>query len=406
MRDSRPRAGGHLPIVFALGVLGLWPALVEGRQLPAGGQTAALPSASEMERDLLAAINRERASGNLPPLRLSAGLARLAREHSTEMAEHGILSHLSAAGKPFTDRLVEASIRFAANGENVARSETFVADFIHRSFMESPGHRENVLNPEFDEAGIGIVRGAGNDYFVTEDFIRGLVPKPAAEVKGWLLDGMNEARAARGLAPLALVDELGRTADRFAEDKMAGRTVPEVPAFFGEAFVRFAISPDLDKIASSLGRFDMSRYDRAGIGVAFGRSAKYPGGAYSACALLVARDSPPGTGELARILKVLKAVNAFRAKTKLAALELDDDLARQAGETLAARRNPRSPASRAHASGEVFFSMFQKLGAIDSPLRKRLEDPGLRRIGISTLPIESSSHNAVLGYAVAVVLAR
>jgi uncharacterized protein YkwD len=407
MRDPQ-----RLPVRLILAGLvleALWlnPTPAQGRKpSAANGQAVALPSTSEMERDLLAAINRERATRNLPPLRLSDDIARVARFHSTEMAEGGILSHLSAAGKTFTERLVEASIAFAANGENVARSETFVADLIHRSFMESPGHRENILNPEFDEVGIGIVRGAGKAYFVTEDFIRGLAPRSGSEVRIGILAGLNGTRKARGLAPLVTLDELDRMAGIYAQDKAAGRKVPGVPAFYGETFVRFAVSPDLDMIAASIGGFDMSRCDRAGIGVAFGRSPEYPGGAYSVCALLVARDSPPGFGELARVLKVLAAANAIRANKRLTPLVLDDDLVEQAGEVLAARRSRRDGRPLVQAEGNVFFFMFQKLDVIAAPLRKRLEDIGLRRIGISTLPIESSNRDTPLGYAVAVILAR
>jgi uncharacterized protein YkwD len=359
-----------------------------------------------MERDLLAAINRERASRNLPPLRLSDDIARLARAHSAEMAGRGTLSHLSAEGKSFSQRLAEAGIAFAANGENVARSETYVADFIHRSFMESPGHRENVLDAEFDEVGIGIARGARNDYFITEDFIRGLAQKPAAEVRDWLLAGLKKTRQTQGLAPLVLVDELCRKAGLLARDHAAGLKVPEVPAPFGETFVRFAISPDLDRIQASLGGFDTARYDRAGIGVAFGGSPEHPGGAYSVCALLLARDSPPGSGELARVLRVLAVVNEVRAKKRLPPLELDWDLAAQAGEVIAARRDARPGGSSARAGGDVFFLTFQRLDAISGSLRKRIEDPDLRRIGISTLRMQSSLDNKPLGYAVAVILAR
>jgi uncharacterized protein YkwD len=406
MRDPRKHLGRLVLAGLVLAALWLRPVPVQGRELTAGGQTADFPSTSEMERDLLAAINRERASRSLPPLRPSAELVRLARTHSAEMAERGILSHLSTAGKTYTDRLVEASVAFAANGENVARSETFVADLIHRSFMDCPSHQENILNPEFDELGIGIVRGAGNDYFVTEDFLEGLVPKPESEVRIWLLAGMNETRAAQGLAPLVLVDELVRAADLFARNKASRQTVANVPTFFGETSVRFAISPDLDMVVASLGGFDMSRYDRAGIGVTFGRSPEYPGGAYSVCALFVARDSPPGSGELARLLRVLAAANAIRTKKELAPLVLDDDLVRRADEVIALQKKGKTGASLGQALEDVFFSLFRKLDSFDRRLRKRLEDPGLRRIGISTLPIESSSHDAPLGYAVAVILAR
>ena len=407
MRNARRR---YRRLLQAVLVLAVWfpprPASVQSQEIPAGQQAAVPPSTEEMERDLLAAVNRERASRNLATLRPSADLARMARKHSAEMAELGVLSHLSAAGKAFTDRLVDASVAFAASGENVARSETFLADFIHRAFLEHPGHRENVLNPEFDEVGIGIARGAGYVYFVTEDFIKRLVPMPAAEVRTGLLARLNETRLNQGLPPFVLIDELGRTADLFAGNRAAGEKVPDVPAFFGETHVRLAIGPDLDRVAAALGGVDLSRYDRAGIGVVFGRSPDYPGGAYFVCALFVAQDVPTGTGELARVLGILKVANAARAESKLAPLELDNDLVRQAEELLAARRTERDGSALARASGDMFFFTFRKLDAIDSRLGKRFQDPGYRRIGISTLPMVSSRKDVPMGYGVAIVLAR
>jgi uncharacterized protein YkwD len=378
---------------------------VPGRGPDPGLQITGIPSTEEMERDLLAAINKERGASNLPILRQSRPLTDLARNHSAEMARRNILSHESAAGKSFTDRLTDAGVPFAANGENVARSGTFVADLIHQSFMESPGHRENVLSRDFDEAGIGIVRGPGNTYFVTEDFIRGLVQKPLAEVRALVLGALNEMRAQKNLAPVVMIDVVNRIAEAFVKARAAGRELPSVPSFFGKTAVRLAIGPELAQVMGVIKENDLAGRGRAGIGVWFSRSPEYPGGAYVVCVLLVEDSGPAEPDELGRLLRVLKAANDLRARNRLEPLALDTELSRRADDVVSMRRRAAGWTPPALAQAETFFFMFQKLGQFDDKLRKRIADPAFRRIGISTLPIRLED-GGQLQYAVAVILGR
>ncbi len=403
---SKERCPGlALPAFLAAALLASPSFRPESARLPSLDvpQAAVLPSPGEIEQDLLRVLNAERQAQGLPVLRLSPQLVGLARTQSTEMARRDVLSHESAAGRSFTDRLFDAGVTFAANGENVARSGTYLAKLIHESFMGSPGHRENVLNPLFDEVGIGIAAGAGNSYYVTEDFIRALVEKPAAEVLAFITDVLNEARAAAGRPPVVLLEEAVRTAQSIAREKAAGRPVPPVPAFFGETLVRLATGPDLDMIAGRIRGQELADYGRAGIGVSFGRSSEFPGGAYFVCALLI-RDTPrPGPDGLERLLAVLKAVNDMRALKKLVPLELDAGLSERADEVIAAKM--RGGAGPEQGEREVCFSMFQKLDQLGPELRKRLENPAVRRAGISTLPIQTKDGVPML-FAIAVVLGR
>lgn len=370
-----------------------------------GQQVAGLPSTEEIERDLLAAINKERAGRNLAVLRPSVALGGIARRHSSEMARRNILSHESQDGKSLTDRLAAAEVSFAANGENVARSGTFVAGLIHQSFMQSPGHRENVLNREFDEVGIGIVRGPGDTYYVTEDFIRGLVQKPPAEVRALVLGALNEMRARKNLAPVVLIDIVNGAAESFAEAKAAGRALPPVPSFYGKTTVRLAIGPELTQVIGTIKENDAGSPGRAGIGVRFGRSAEYPGGAYFICVLLIEDGGTAGPDDLDRLMRVLKAANDLRARKRLLPLALDPELSRRADGVIGMQRQTGRWTLPDQAPEGVFFSMFQRLGQFDDKLRKRIADPAVRRIGISTLPFQLED-GGQLQYAVAVILGR
>jgi len=373
--------------------------------VPAASQAVSFPSLAEIEAELFRVLNADRAARGQAALRLSPRLSGLARDHSSEMARREVLAHESADGKSFSGRLVDAAVLFASNGENVARSGTYAAKLIHESFMASPGHRENILNPLFDEVGIGIAAGPENTYYVTEDFIRALVEKPAAEVQAFVLGVLNEARAASGRPPIVRLEQADRAAQQTAEAKAAGHPLPSVPGFFGETLVRVASGPDLNMVAGRIRGPELAGYGRAGIGILFGRSPEFPGGAYFVCVLLIRDSAASGADDLDRLLTVLAAANAIRAEKKLPALELDAGLSERADAVIARKRGGETGEGPEEAARDIHFAMFQKLDHVRPELRKRLEDPGVRRIGISILPIQTSD-GVPLMYAVAVVLGR
>jgi uncharacterized protein YkwD len=183
---SRRPAGSLLLVAFL--AVGPASAIVDDGHASPIGRPADRRSPAGVEEALLLSLNAERTSRGLPALRLSADLARLAREHSAEMAASGNLIHDSAGGKPLHDRLTGASLSFTADAENIARIDHCDPARLHRSFMGSPSHRGNILDPRFDEVGIGVAFGGGNVCYVTEDFIRtapgsgpgpdGLSPRP------------------------------------------------------------------------------------------------------------------------------------------------------------------------------------------------------------------------------------
>ncbi len=277
------RTGRLWASLILLAAWGARPAILPAREDQTPRQIAAMPSAEEIERNLLLAVNRERVTRNLPVLRSSPELVRLARKQSADMAELSVLSHSSASGKSFTERLAEAAVTFAANGENVARANTFDADLIHRSLMESPGHRENILDPEFDEVGIGIFQAGGKICYVTEDFLASLVPKTPGEVRALVAGVLNAIRAEKSLPPVILVDEVNRAADALARDQAAGRPPLPMSVFPEGTFMLFVSGPELGRIAATIRDRCREPYGESGIGIHFSRSPDHPGGAYFIC---------------------------------------------------------------------------------------------------------------------------
>ncbi|MFQ6070456.1 MAG: CAP domain-containing protein [Candidatus Aminicenantales bacterium] len=147
-----------------------------------------------IEKELLEHINKEREKLSLSALRFSAELTALARKHSQDMALRQRLSHISSSGKTYRERIIKAKFFYVSAGENIARSETFVAGFIHEELMKSAEHRENTLEPSFDMAGIGVYLGKDNKYYITQDFLHSLEIREPKEVEKEIKEKINSCR--------------------------------------------------------------------------------------------------------------------------------------------------------------------------------------------------------------------
>lgn len=141
-----------LPVVLALALV---PAVAA-----APTQTVALPS---LEQSLLVEINAVRADHRRPPLSLSLALRAAARGHSRAMLTHGFFDHRSADGTSMATRVKR---RYGARGytswsvgENLlTASYTIGAREAVELWLQSPGHRRNLLARDFRHAGIAAVR--------------------------------------------------------------------------------------------------------------------------------------------------------------------------------------------------------------------------------------------------------
>ncbi len=85
------------------------------------------------------------------------------------MAREGSISHQFSGEASLPARVTKAGARFSTLEENVDSAET--ASLVHERFMHSPLHRANILDPDVNSAGIGVVKQRG-ELFVVEDFSR------------------------------------------------------------------------------------------------------------------------------------------------------------------------------------------------------------------------------------------
>ena len=114
---------------------------------------------SDLEAALIHLVNDERRTAGLPTLSIDAGLTATARSWSTTMGEQAHLRHNPRLGTDVRD--------WRRVGENVGRSTDL--DTLHQAFLDSPEHRENLLDPEWTEIGIGVIAADGT-LWVTQLF--------------------------------------------------------------------------------------------------------------------------------------------------------------------------------------------------------------------------------------------
>ncbi|MFJ7264001.1 CAP domain-containing protein [Streptomyces globosus] len=122
---------------------------------------------SAEEAAVLALVNQERAQAGCGPVRANPPLAALAGSFSKDMAVRGFFSHTDPDGRSPWDRASAAGIS-GLGGENIARGQGD-AEAVMKAWMNSPGHRANILNCEFRTLGVGAHVAAGGPWW-TQDF--------------------------------------------------------------------------------------------------------------------------------------------------------------------------------------------------------------------------------------------
>jgi len=242
-------------------------------------------------QELFELINEERKDLGLLTLQFSQDLSLLAREHSKDMALRGKISHSSTSGQSYRDRIIEAGFYFSAIGENVASSNRPQTELIHEKLMDSAGHRKNILDPDFDQVGIGVVFRKNKGYFITQDFRRAMVLKKEEEVKEDIQRDINDLRRENYLPSLSFTKEADDYALKCAIYKAKDKAPSPMPRHWGETQFLFITSPTLEGIQSIYRDKVLKKtYTRAGLGVSFGKSSKYPGGCYFITLVLISEN--------------------------------------------------------------------------------------------------------------------
>lgn len=122
---------------------------------------AMLPS--EVEIEVLKLINEERVNRGIHELSWNDQLFEAAASHSEDMAENNYFSHTSLDGRTFIDRISAAGYSYRTAAENIGAGQVD-AQAIFNSWMNSAGHRQNMLNAAYCDAGVGYASSTNAQY--------------------------------------------------------------------------------------------------------------------------------------------------------------------------------------------------------------------------------------------------
>ncbi|MEW2417325.1 sigma-70 family RNA polymerase sigma factor [Streptomyces sp. NPDC046866] len=118
--------------------------------------------------EVIALVNAERAKAGCGPLKEDSQLRAAAQGHSDDMAARNFFSHTNPDGADPGKRTTAAGYRWSTYGENIARGQQS-PESVMDSWMNSPGHRANILNCSFKDIGVGIHEGPGGPWW-TQNF--------------------------------------------------------------------------------------------------------------------------------------------------------------------------------------------------------------------------------------------
>lgn len=116
-------------------------------------------------REFADEVNDHRRKVGCPPLTWNPNVARVAQNHSAEMARFKYFSHTDRQGRSVGKRMDDAGIRWSRTAENIAAGQRD-ADEVLASWLSSPGHRKNIENCAYTLHGVGMA-----EFYWTHDFL-------------------------------------------------------------------------------------------------------------------------------------------------------------------------------------------------------------------------------------------
>jgi len=138
------------------------------------GQKISIPNIDDVkayENEVIRLVNIQRSNNGLMALKTNWQLSRIARYKSKDMADKNYFSHTSPTyGSPFA--MIESfGLKFSAAGENIAMGQKTPAE-VMTAWMNSPGHKANILSPAYTDIGVGFAKNANGVCYWTQQFIK------------------------------------------------------------------------------------------------------------------------------------------------------------------------------------------------------------------------------------------
>lgn len=125
---------------------------------------------SQYEQEVVNLVNQQRAKHGLQPLKVATNLSKMADVKAADMRDHNYFSHTSPTyGSPF-DMMKQFGISYSYAGENIAAGQRTPQEVMN-AWMNSPGHRANILNSHYTYIGVGYVQGGSYGSYWVQEFI-------------------------------------------------------------------------------------------------------------------------------------------------------------------------------------------------------------------------------------------
>ncbi|MFJ3877787.1 CAP domain-containing protein [Streptomyces sp. NPDC090077] len=140
------------------------PQPAEPTAAPAAPQASGAPS--DEQAKVLELVNQARAAAGCPALTINEKLTKAAQDHSADMAAHRNMSHTGSDGSDAGQRITRAGYQWRTYGENVAYGYS-TPEQVMEGWMNSPGHKRNILDCSYKEIGIGLAQPG---QYWTQDF--------------------------------------------------------------------------------------------------------------------------------------------------------------------------------------------------------------------------------------------
>ncbi len=121
---------------------------------------------SRQDGRLLELTNQQRANNGVPALRLSTQLGRAAQSHAEDMVNRDFFSHTGSNGSRMSDRVNQVGYAWQAVAENIYMGTNVTPRQAVTGWMNSAGHRQNILNSNYTEIGFGVATRGRNVYYV------------------------------------------------------------------------------------------------------------------------------------------------------------------------------------------------------------------------------------------------
>jgi uncharacterized protein YkwD len=230
------------------------------------------------EPRLFALINQERVKAGLPPLLYDERLALAARKHTQLMVHEDTLSHQLDGEESLQLRVSDENVRCDHDGENIALDSDL--EVAHTMLMQSPHHRENILGPQFNSVGVGIVK-SDDLIYITEDFAHVLPDYSELEADTVAQKAIDEYAKSQSVPvpvrkPRPQLKQMA--CDMALDDQLASQKAGILPGV--SSAVAWNAS-DLGKLPANLRKL-LAQPLTSGysLGVCFAPSVTHPGGVY------------------------------------------------------------------------------------------------------------------------------